>query len=79
MNPRVTSVSPLENYHLEIHFDNGEKREFDVTPYLEKGMFQELKNKSYFNRVRASFGTVEWPHGQDFCPDMLFESSNILV
>ena len=79
MNPRVKLVAPLENYRLEIQFDNGERREFDTTPYLEKGIFQELKSKRYFNQVKASLGTVEWPHGQDFCPDMLFENSKALA
>ena len=79
MYPRIKSVVPLEHYHLEIQFDNGEKREFDTTPYLNKCIFKELKNKSYFNQVKVSLGTVEWPHGQDFCPDMLFENSKVLA
>jgi len=50
-------------------FENGERREFDTTPYLEKGIFKRLKDESYFQTVRLSLGTVCWPEGQDFCPD----------
>ena len=59
MTPRVTQVFPEENHHLLLEFSNGERREFDVSPYLEKGIFQSLKNETYFRRVRVSLGTVE--------------------
>ena len=38
MNPRVKSVRPLEHYELEISFESGELRRFDVsydTLYVE--------------------------------------------
>ena len=75
MNPRLTNVRTRPDYKLELTFDNGECKEFDVSPYLAKGIFQELKDESYFARARASLGTVAWPNGQDFCPDTLFEKS----
>ena len=31
-------------------------------PYLELGVFAELKDFSYFKQVRIAFGTVQWPH-----------------
>jgi hypothetical protein len=79
MNPRVTKVTPEENYCLLLEFSNGERREFDVSPYLDKGIFTQLKEKSYFQQARASMGTVEWPKGQDFCPDTLFEESRVIA
>jgi hypothetical protein len=72
MNPRVISVSAIENFKLDLGFSNGEQREFDVTPYLEIGIFRELRDPKYFSLVRVSLGTVEWPNGQDFCPDTLY-------
>jgi hypothetical protein len=50
-----------------------------VSPYLDKGIFTQLKEKSYFQQARASMGTVEWPEGQDFCPDTLFEESRVIA
>ena len=32
-----------------------ESRVFDVTPYLDKGIFTELKNESYFRQVKRPF------------------------
>ena len=79
MNPRIIKVTPEENYCLLLEFTNGERREFDVSPYLEKGIFTQLKDKSYFQQARVSMGTVEWPQGQDFCPDSLFAKSKVIA
>ena len=75
MNPRVKKVKPNPDYTLTLVFNNGERRVFDVTPYLDKGVFSELKNKKLFNSVKPFLGTVQWQNGQDFCPDTLFLDS----
>ena len=43
-----------------------------MTPYLEKGIFIELKDEGYFKQARVSFGSVEWPNEQDFSKDTLY-------
>lgn len=78
MNPRITAVIPQEDHTLELTFTNGELRCFDVAPYLNKGIFTELNDADYFNQPRVNMGTVEWPNGQDFCPDTLYEDSMVL-
>jgi hypothetical protein len=75
MNPRVKDVSPDQNYTVHLTFDNGEEGIFDVKPYLDKGMFRELKDLSIFNSVKPIMGTVQWKNGQDFCPDTLYIDS----
>lgn len=75
MSPKVINVEPLENFILRLHFDNGEVRRFDVTPYLEKGIFRELKDTLYFKQVKPCFGGVQWPHEQDFSADTLYLTS----
>ncbi len=79
MNPSAISVEPGNDYKLVITFDNGEKRIFDVTPFLDKGIFIELKDINYFRKVKIAFGSVEWPHEQDFSKDTLYMLSNIAV
>jgi len=75
MNPRVKKVQPLTNYLLELTFDNNEVRVFDVKPYLDRGIFKELKDETFFKSVTTFLGTIKWPHDQDFCPDTLYEDS----
>jgi hypothetical protein len=72
MNYRVTDVVPLPESQLLLTFGNGEQRVFDVLPYLDKGIFTQLKNPHYFARVRVVAGHVEWPQEQDFSPDTLY-------
>ena len=67
----VTLVKPLDNYQLYVEVRNGQKGVFDMSPYLEKGMFRELKNPEYFNRVSVLLGAVSWPNGQDIAPETL--------
>ena len=75
MNPRVISVTPKDNYLLELHFDNGRTGLFDVRGFLDMPVFAPLKDKDYFSKVRPMFGAVAWPDGQDICPDTLYEDS----
>jgi hypothetical protein len=75
MNPRVTDVKPKTGYRLEITFANGEIGLYDCRPLLDFGVFGELKDETYFRRVRAEGGTVVWPHEQDICPDTLYLDS----
>jgi hypothetical protein len=75
MNPRVVSVQANVDFSLSIVFANGETRRFDVRPYLDKGIFQELRDPCAFLRVRPVLGSVEWAGGQDLCPDTLYEES----
>jgi len=79
MNPRVTTVTATDDYKLEIGFANGEFGIYDCVPLLDFGVFQELREISYFKQVRAEGGTVVWPHEQDICPDTLYEDSTKLV
>jgi hypothetical protein len=75
MNPRVVNVKPLPNYQLFLEFEGNINRVFDVKPYLEIGIFKQLKSESLFNAVRANLGTVQWNDEIDFCPDTLYLDS----
>jgi hypothetical protein len=71
----VKNVQPISNYRLILTFVNGEKRQFDMNPYLETGIFKELKNVSLFNSVRVSFDTIEWDNKADMDPEILYKES----
>jgi len=75
MNPRVTNVKPEENFTILITFNNGEAKRFDVKPYLEIGIFKELRDLSLFNSVKPFLGSIKWANGTDFCPDTLYLES----
>ena len=76
MNPRVKKVTPSADYKLNIEFTNGERGIYDCSQLLGFGVFEELKDKDYFNKAKELDGTVVWPHEQDICPDTLYLDSN---
>ena len=75
VNPRVAAVCPNPDYTVTLLFTNGETRRFDVTPYLDKGIFRELRDLRVFNSVKPFLGSIRWQGGQDFCPDTLYMDS----
>jgi len=72
MNPYVQSVRALDDYELDVLFENGERRRFDVKPYLGRGVFTRLKNRGLFGAVRVVAGSIEWPGGLDLSYDTLY-------
>jgi hypothetical protein len=75
VNPHVTSVRALDDYELKVSFDNGECRRFDVKPYLGRGIFVRLRDRSLFQAVRAVAGSVERPGGLDLSYETLYIES----
>ena len=45
----VNKVQPLNDYTLELTFENNETRIFDVKPYLDIGLFTTLKDETIFS------------------------------
>ena len=76
MYPAVKEVEPKSDYSLILKFSNGDIRRFDMKPYLEMGVFRELKDMEIFNTVRVSFDSIEWDNEADFDPEVLFNYSS---
>lgn len=71
----IKNVIPTNNYNLILTFENGEKRQFDMNPYLNIGIFNELRDISKFQSVRVSFDTIEWDNEADLDPEILYKNS----
>jgi len=69
---KVIAVKTNEDYSLIVKFDDGKIKRFDVKPYLEQGIFKELKDRDYFRKVSVAFGTVQWENEQDISSDTLY-------
>ena len=71
----VIRVNAKENYCLEIWFDTGEHRLFDVKPYLGRGVFTRLQDVHLFERAFVAMDTVCWPGDLDIAPETLYDRS----
>ncbi len=72
--PRVTHVEALDGSALRVTFATGEVRRVDCRPFLEKGVFRQLKDEDEFRRVRPinNGGGVGWDSGADLSRDTLY-------
>ena len=75
IRPKAISVIVQPDYCLLVTFSNNEKRLFDVKPYLDFKPFEELRNPIIFSTVKPAGPSIEWMHGQDICPDELYNNS----
>ena len=59
--PDVVQVVPFEYYTVDVYFDDGKIVRYDVTPFLEEGIFRKLKDLQVFiNACTILNGTLAW-------------------
>ncbi|MBL7115875.1 MAG: DUF2442 domain-containing protein [Kiritimatiellae bacterium] len=75
MYRKTESVEPLVDYKLLVTYEGGERRVFDVTPYLGRGVFVQLQDELAFKSVHVAFDTIQWDNGADICPEVLYADS----
>ncbi len=74
----VVRVEALLNYGLLLEFENGEKRRFDMAPYMDQKPWTRIKPMSLFSSATVNYGTVTWPGNIDIDPETLYELSERL-
>jgi hypothetical protein len=76
LGPRVaTAEASAEDAHtLLVRFDTGERRTFDLRPYLDLGVFRSLQDPDAARDIRVIGGGsgVEWSSGPDLSADTLY-------
>lgn len=76
MFPRVTSVQHVRDYKVQISFSDGTVANLDLEKRVKGrgGVFSPLQDIGNFARVVVDreAGTLVWPNGVDFCPDVLY-------
>jgi hypothetical protein len=73
--PRITHVRHVDQHRLELGFNDGNTAQLDLASRVvgRADVFEPLENVDFFRQVRVDTeaGTVVWPNGVDFCPDVL--------
>lgn len=70
----IAEVRYLDAYRVFLRFADGRSGELDLQPMLDfTGVFAPLRDPAYFAQVRVEpdTGTIVWPNGADFDPDVL--------
>lgn len=71
----VVSVAAIQDFQLVVTFTTGERRCFDMRPFLDYPVFRRLKNSGFFSLARIDYGTVTWPGDIDIAPETLYKCS----
>jgi DUF971 family protein len=74
----VVAVKYLGDFRLHLEFDDGHEKDIDMWPLIENfgGVFEMVKEKEFFAKVAVDeeLGTIVWPNGADFAPDVLYQA-----
>lgn len=67
----------LEDYKIELQFNNGESFVVDFENQLQGKVFLPLKDKIVFQKFSIAFNTIEWENGADFAPEFLYDLAKL--
>lgn len=74
----ITTICANDDWTLDIAFNDGSKRRFDVKPLLAFEAFESLRNPKAFKAIRNGGYFVEWECEADLSADTLYlESTSI--
>lgn len=72
----VIGAKPIEDYFLELQFNNGRHGKFDCKPLIKSyALFKELENPDVFFNISLDGWTVTWANGTiDIAPEYLYDN-----
>lgn len=69
---RIATVQPNDDWTLDVLFNDGAQRRFDVRPLLDYEAFAGLQDIQAFKRIRNGGYFVEWGNEADLSADTLY-------
>jgi hypothetical protein len=70
---RIIDVEYIEDYRLQLSFNNNEILYVDLKEYLDAPVYRVLKNPDNFKQFGLVRGTLEWYNNADFAPEFLYK------
>ena len=75
---KVTQCEPMPGYKLKVTCSDGATGIFEMSRYVERGMFKPLKDTQTFDRVRLTFGVPSWPGDIDIAAERVRSGMQII-
>ena len=74
----IVAVKPLPAFELDLAYDDGTHRRFDMKPLLSLKPWNKVSALPLFMQAKVSYGTVVWPGEIDIAPETLLLDSVLL-
>ena len=71
----ITDIRILDDYKLQLTFDDGKSGILDCKPFIEKGgVFSRLRDPEFFRRVyiHKELGVLTWDDEIDIAPETVY-------
>lgn len=79
ITPRIIRAKALENYKIELFYETGELKIYDMKELLNTCEFyKNLKDKNEFKKIEIVGLTIQWENGEDVAPELLYNDSCLL-
>lgn len=76
ITPRIIRAKALEGYKIELLYETGELKIYDMTELLNTCEFyNSLKDKENFKKITIVGLTIQWQNGEDVAPELLYNDS----
>ncbi len=76
MTPKLIRARALENYKIELLYETGELKIYDMQELLNTCEFyKELKNEEKFKKIEILGLSIQWQSGEDIAPEILYNDS----
>ncbi len=72
MEPRIKNAKLNKDFTFDCLFVNGELKNFDIKPFLNKGRFAELNNFDKLKNFKIIDGVLNWFDELDISPDTVY-------
>ena len=80
ITPKILKVKALEGYQIELEYETGEIKIYDMTELLNScKAYQKLKDKEKFKKLKIFGLSIQWEDGKDIAPELLYENSVLKV
>lgn len=69
---KATDVKAVGGYKIKVVFDDGVSGIVDLTDLVQKGIFQQLKDASTFQRVYTNGSAIAWSDELEIDADNIY-------
>jgi hypothetical protein len=69
---RIKNIQVTGENCLLVEFSDGKTKSVNLTSFLDKGIFSQLKDPNYFQLVRNNGYFITWPNDQELSADTLY-------